>query len=105
MRGREASEPVRALDDADAWLDDLAALGEDVDLAFPLGHVDANMVHGWPLSSAALTAGCSCGAPCPHAKREATRFIPSSVWGLDESAGEPEALMKDGTMYKNELAA
>jgi hypothetical protein len=34
----------------------------DVDLAFPLVHVDANMVHGWPLPSAALTARCSCGA-------------------------------------------
>jgi hypothetical protein len=40
----------------DAPLDDLAALGEDVDLAFPLVHVDANMVHGWPLLTAALTA-------------------------------------------------
>ena len=46
----------------DAPLDHLAALGEDVDLAVPLVHVDANMVHGWPLPSAALTAGCSCGA-------------------------------------------
>jgi hypothetical protein len=46
----------------DAPLDDLAALGEDVDLAFPLVHVDANMVHGWPLLTAALTAMCSCGA-------------------------------------------
>ena len=34
---------------ADALLDDLTALGEEVDLAFPLVHVDANMVHGWPL--------------------------------------------------------
>jgi len=34
---------------ADALLDDLTAFGEDVDLAFPLVHVDANMVHGWPL--------------------------------------------------------
>jgi len=39
----------------DAPLDDLAALGENVDLAFPLVHVDANMVHGWPLLTAALT--------------------------------------------------
>jgi len=46
----------------DAPLDDLTALGEDVDLAFPLVHVDANMVHGWPLLTAALTAMCSCGA-------------------------------------------
>ena len=34
---------------ADALLDHLTPLGEDVDLAFPLVHVDANMVHGWPL--------------------------------------------------------
>ena len=40
----------------DAPLDDLAALGEDVDLSFPLVHVDANMVHGRPLLTAALTA-------------------------------------------------
>jgi hypothetical protein len=62
----------------DAPLDDLASLGEDVDLAFPLVHVDANMVHGWPLLSAALTAMCSCGALCHHVKREASRFIPST---------------------------
>ena len=24
--------------------------------------IDANMIHGWPPLSAALTAGCSCGA-------------------------------------------
>src|SRR6266850_2524262 len=47
---------------ADAPLDDLTPLGEDVDLTFPLVHIDANMVHGWPLLSAALTAVCSCGA-------------------------------------------
>src|SRR6266511_2807294 len=43
-------------------LDDLTVLGEEGDLAFPLVDIDANMVHGWPLPSAALTAGCSCGA-------------------------------------------
>src|SRR5712691_3079753 len=47
---------------ADAPLDDLTGLGEEVDLAFPLVDIDANMVHGWPLPSAALTAACSCGA-------------------------------------------
>src|SRR5499426_4222608 len=47
---------------ADPALDDLATIGEDVDLPFPLVHVDANMVHGWPLLSAALTAMSSCGA-------------------------------------------
>src|SRR6266481_9585705 len=34
---------------ADAPLDNLTALGEDIDLAFLLVHVDANMVHGWSL--------------------------------------------------------
>ena len=57
----------------DALLDHLAALVEDVDLAVPLVHVDANMVHGWPLLFAALTAMCSCGAACATtSKREAT---------------------------------
>src|SRR2546425_11318136 len=65
---------------ADALLDDLTALGEDVDLAFPLVHVDANMVHGWPLLSAALSS-CELlwGSVCHHVEREASRFIPSSV--------------------------
>jgi hypothetical protein len=63
---------------ADPLLDDLAPLGEDVDLAFPLVHVDANMVHGWPLLSAALTARVLLwGSICHHVKREASRFIPS----------------------------
>jgi len=37
---------------ADPLLDDLTALGEDVNLTFPLVDVDANMIHGWPLLSA-----------------------------------------------------
>src|SRR4029077_16951443 len=68
---------------ADAPLDHLTALTEDVDLAFLLVHVDANMVHGWPLPSAALTARCSCGALCHHVKREASRFIPSTLFAAD----------------------
>src|SRR5215831_8201433 len=62
---------------ADAPLDDLTVLDEDVDLAFPLVDIDANMVHGWPLPSAALTARCPCGALCHHVKRKASRFMPS----------------------------
>ena len=46
---------------ADAPLDDLTVLGEDVDLAFPLVDIDTHMVHGGPPPSAALTARCSCG--------------------------------------------
>jgi len=50
---------------SDAPLDDLTAVGEDVDLTFLLVHVDANMVHGWPLPSAALTAGALVGQCMP----------------------------------------
>src|SRR5262245_13018827 len=48
----------------DALFNHFAPFGEDVNLAFPLVHVDANMVHSWLASSrsAALTAGYSCGA-------------------------------------------
>src|SRR5262249_18018175 len=65
---------------ADAPLDQFAALGEDADVTFPLVDVDANMVHGWPLLSAALTA-CSLlwGSLCHHVEREASRFIPSML--------------------------
>src|SRR5262245_56825473 len=38
---------------ADALLDQFAPLGQHTDLTFPLVHVDANMIHGWPLLSAA----------------------------------------------------
>ena len=61
---------------ADALLDDLTALGEDVDLAFPLVHVDANMVHGWPLPLCGVDRGCSCGAAyATTSSGEASRFI------------------------------
>ena len=55
------------------------AVGQGVDPAFPLVHVDAHRVHGWPLPSAELTAGCSCAALCHHVKRETSRFIPSTL--------------------------
>ena len=71
---------------ADALLDDLTLLGEDVDLAIPLVDVDANMVRGRPLSSAALTAGCSCAALFHHLKREASRLIPCTLTSICESA-------------------
>jgi len=45
--GRVGSDPL---------LDDLSPLGEDTDLAFPLVHVDANLVHGWPPSPAPVSA-------------------------------------------------
>ncbi len=63
---------------ADALLHQFAPLGQDTDLTFSLVDVDANMVHGWPLLSAALTA-CELlwGSVCHHVEREAGRFIPS----------------------------
>src|SRR5712691_7176418 len=66
---------------ADPSLDQLASLGQGTNLAFPLVDVDANMVHGWPLLSAALTAGVLLwGRVGHHVKREASRFIPSTLW-------------------------
>jgi len=47
---------------ADPLLDELTTLSENASLSFPLVDVDANMVHGRPLLSAALTACCSRGA-------------------------------------------
>src|SRR5262249_47308883 len=43
---------------ADALLDQFAPLGQDTDLTSPLVDVDANMIHGWPFLSRALTS-CS----------------------------------------------
>jgi hypothetical protein len=44
------------------------------------------MVHGWPLLSAALTAGVLLwGRVGDHVKREASRFIPSTLFAADES--------------------
>ena len=69
---------------ADPRLDDLTLLGEDVNLAFPLVDIDVNMIHGWPPLSAALTAGCSCGAayattssgrPAPSSRLSSSRFL------------------------------
>ena len=65
---------------ADAPLDHLAAVTQDVDLAFPLVHVDANMVHGWPLPFCGVDRGVFLwGSICHHVKREASRFIPSTL--------------------------
>ena len=49
----------------DAPLDDLTTLGEDVDLAIPLVHVDANMVHGWPPSPCARERVIAVGHSMP----------------------------------------
>jgi hypothetical protein len=74
---------------ADALLDDLTPLGEDVDLTFPLVHVDANMVHGWPLAFCGVDRGVVLwGNVCHHVKREASRFIPSILtFGRAPSCG------------------
>ena len=67
----------------DALRNHFASLGEDVDLAFPVVHVDANMVHGWPLPFCGLDRGVLVwGSLCHHVKREASRFIPSILKAL-----------------------
>jgi len=73
-----------------ALLDDFTPVGKDVDLTLPLVHVDAVMIHGWPLSSAALTAGCSCGRyATTSSKRPAVsshlRSVPNRNPGLGHS--------------------
>lgn len=57
---------------------------------FPLVHVDANMVHSWLASlSAALTAGCSCGAAyATTLSGRPAGFIPSILF---QSAGAPSS--------------
>jgi hypothetical protein len=70
---------------ADALFHHFAPLGEDVNLAFPLVHVDANMIHSWLASSrsAALTAECACGAVyATTSSRRPAGFIPSSLPGM-----------------------
>jgi|SRR5215831_2057977 len=59
-----------------------APLGEDVDLAVLLVHVDATMVHDWPLPFCGGDRGVLLwGSICHHVKREASRFIPSTLFG------------------------
>jgi len=51
---------------------------QDTDLAVPLVHVDANMVHGGPLPSCGIDRGVLLwGSLCHHVEREASRFITS----------------------------
>ena len=52
----------------------------DLILFHDLVHVDANMVHGWPLLSAALTAMGSCGAS--YATTLSERPAASSIYAL-----------------------
>ncbi len=67
----------------------LALLREDADLAFHLVDVHANMVHGWPLLSAALTAWMLLwGSVCHHVEREAGRFIQSMLLSGDREVLE-----------------
>ena len=64
---------------ADALFNHFAPLGEDVNLAFPLVHVDANMVHGWLglLPFCGVDRGVLLrGSLCHHVKREASRLHP-----------------------------
>ena len=65
-RGRapeHVGEPFRLRPDRGAR--SVPPLGQDADLAVLLVDVDANMVHGWPPTPAALTA-CLCGATLRH---------------------------------------
>jgi hypothetical protein len=74
---------------ADALLNDLTPLGEDVDLAVPLVHIDANMVHGWPLPFCGVDRGVLVwGSLCHHVKREASRLHPISSAGAGGAARE-----------------
>jgi len=74
----------------DAPLDDFPGFGEDVDLAFPLVHVDANMVHGWPLLSCGVDRGCSCGAvSATTLSGEASRLHPIFAPAFKTAAAEP----------------
>src|SRR5712692_2583495 len=65
------------------WREDEVGISDSVvrvkmgdDLAFLLVDVDGNMVNGWPIISAALTARVILfGSICHHVKREAIRFI------------------------------
>ncbi len=67
----------------DAPLDDLTVLGEELDLAFPLVDINANMVHVWPLPSCGVDRGVLLwSSVCHHVKREASRFIPSFLRAL-----------------------
>src|SRR5207247_2171191 len=51
------------------------------DLTFLLVHVDANMVHGWPLLSAPVSAVFLWGSLCHHVEWGVSRFIPSMLRG------------------------
>jgi hypothetical protein len=94
---------------ADAPLDDLTALGEDVDLAVPLVHVDANMVHGWSLPFCGVDRGVLVwGSVCHHVKREASRFIPSILFPPCDrghsAAREDTRELRDGALRPREVA-
>src|SRR5262245_5224874 len=73
----------------DTLLDQFPAVGQDADLAFPLVDVDANMVHGWPLPPAALTACSPCGALyATTSSGRPAAFIPSVMGVAPPAANE-----------------
>src|SRR5262249_30532596 len=70
---------------ADPPFNQLAALGQDADLAFPLVQIDANMVHGWPPSPCATERVISLwGTLCHHVESGVSRFIPSTLLRDDD---------------------
>jgi hypothetical protein len=65
---------------ADPALDHLAALGQDADRAFPLGQIDAKMVHGWSPSPCATERVISLwGTLCHHVESGVSGFIQSTL--------------------------
>ena len=79
FRARAREPSTAATRSGSVWmppLDDLSALSEDVDLTFPLVHVDANMVRLAPPRCGVDRDVLGCGGFLRHhVKREASRFI------------------------------
>ena len=83
---------------ADPLLDELTPLSQHANLTFLLVDVDANMVHGWPLLSAALTACNCCGAVYATTSSERpAAFITSRLLDL----GRHQARVHEDSVYRN----
>ena len=71
---------------ADPPFNQLAALGQDADLAFPLVQIDANMVYGWPPSLCATERVLSLwGTLCHHVESGGQPLHP--IYALDRKGG------------------
>jgi hypothetical protein len=70
----------------------LTLLAKDVDLAFPLVHVDANVVHGCLSPSRGVDRRVLLwGSPSHHVKREASRFWGVAGASVEDLEGDAEA--------------